>query len=283
MRKTVAEIRAMKAAGTKITMLTAYDAALAGIIASCDIDILLVGDSLGMVVLGHESTIPVTVDDIIHHARAVRRGAPQGFVLGDMPFGSYQTSPRDAVINGVRLLKEADCDAVKLEGGLTMCPVVRSLSEAGVPVMAHIGLTPQTASQLGGYKVQGRGLAEAGRLLTEARALEEAGAFALLLECVPDTLAEVITAAIAIPTIGIGAGVHCDGQVLVTQDLLGMFERFTPRFVKRYAELAPQIRSGIEQYHQEVKNGAYPAPEHSFTSDCDYRRLLDDDPAHQSR
>ncbi len=274
MGKTLAEIRSMKAAGQKLSMLTAYDSSMANLFSSCGVDILLVGDSLGMVMLGYESTVPVTMDEMLHHAKAVRRGAPDAFVIGDMPYGSYHTGERDAVINGMRFLKEAGCDAVKLEGGLIMCGVVEALVAAGVPVMAHIGLTPQTASQLGGYKVQGKGIEEAQRLLDEAKGLEAAGAFGLLIECVPSTLAKVITEEIAIPTVGIGAGADCDGQVLVSHDLLGMFDKFTPKFVKQYADLSPLIKEGIKQFHSEVKASEFPAKEHCFTSDCDYSKLL---------
>lgn len=276
MRKTVAEVRAMKAGGRKITMLTAYDASMSRLLHDCGVDILLVGDSLGMVMLGYDSTVLVTMDEMIHHTRAVRRGAPEAFVLGDMPFGSYQTAVRDAVVNGVRFMKEGGCDAVKLEGGKEVCEVVRALVAAGVPVMAHIGLTPQTASQLGGYRVQGKDLDAARRLLAEARALQDAGAFSVLMECVPDTLAQVITESLNVPTIGIGAGVHCDGQVLVFHDLLGMFEKFTPKFVKKYADLAPLMRDGIEKYVDEVRTGVYPNSAQSFTGDLDYRQLLKD-------
>ncbi len=274
MRKTLAEIRSMKADGKKISMLTAYDSSMARLLSSCEVDILLVGDSLGMVMLGYDSTVPVTMDEMLHHVKAVRRGAPDSFIIGDMPFGANHTGERDAVKNGIRFLKEGGCDAVKLEGGLEMCSVVRAVVLAGVPVMAHIGLTPQTASQLGGYKLQGKGLEDARRLLAEARGLEKAGAFGLLLECIPDGLARVISESIAIPTIGIGAGVHCDGQVLVTHDLLGMFDKFTPRFVKKYADLAPIIKTGIQQYNAEVKSGSYPGLGHSFSSELDYRDLL---------
>jgi 3-methyl-2-oxobutanoate hydroxymethyltransferase len=276
MRKTLAEIRSMKAQGKKISMLTAYDSSMARLLSSCDVDILLVGDSLGMVMLGYDSTVPVTMEEMLHHVKAVRRGAPESFIIGDMPFGANHTGERDAVKNGIRFLKEAGCDAVKLEGGLEMCGVVRALVEAGVPVMAHIGLTPQTASQLGGYKLQGKGLDDARRLLAEAKGLEKAGAFGLLLECIPDGLAQVISESIAIPTIGIGAGVHCDGQVLVTHDLLGMFDKFTPKFVKKYADLSPIIKAGIKQYNSEVKTGSYPGSEHSFSSEADYRQLLNE-------
>jgi 3-methyl-2-oxobutanoate hydroxymethyltransferase len=274
MRKTLAEIRSMKAEGKKISMLTAYDSSMARLLSSCGVDILLVGDSLGMVMLGYDSTVPVTMDEMLHHAKAVRRGAPENFIIADMPYGANHTGKRDAVINGIRFLKEAGCDAVKLEGGLEMCGIVRALVDAGVPVMAHIGLTPQTASQLGGYKLQGKGLDDARRLLAEAKGLEEAGAFGLLIECIPEKLAQVITESIAIPTIGIGAGVHCDGQVLVTHDLLGMFDKFTPKFVKKYADLSPIIKESIQQYNTEVRAGSYPGTEHSFSSDSDYRQLL---------
>jgi 3-methyl-2-oxobutanoate hydroxymethyltransferase len=274
MRKTLVEIRSMKPEGKKISMLTAYDSSMARLLSSCDVDILLVGDSLGMVMLGYDSTVPVTMEEMLHHAKAVRRGAPDTFILGDMPFGANHTGERDAVKNGIRFLKEAGCDAVKLEGGLEMCGVVRALVDAGVPVMAHIGLTPQTASQLGGYKLQGKGLDDARRLLAEAKGLEAAGAFGLLIECIPDGLAEVITETISIPTVGIGAGVHCDGQVLVTHDLLGMFDKFTPKFVKKYADLSPIIKESIHQYNTEVKTSSYPSSEHSFSGSSDYRQLL---------
>ena len=276
MRKTLAEIRAMKAQGKKISMLTAYDASIARMLSSCDVDVLLVGDSLGMVMLGYDSTVPVTMDEMLHHSKAVRRGAPEAFILGDMPFGAYHTGKSDAIANGVRFLKEGGCDGVKLEGGVEMCGVVRAMVDVGVPVMGHIGLTPQTASQLGGYKVQGKGLDDARKLLVEAKALEEAGAFGLLIECIPDKLAQVITETIRIPTVGIGAGVHCDGQVLVTHDLLGMFDKFTPKFVKKYADLSPGIKQGVQQFASEVKEGSYPAIEHSFTSEVDYRDLLNE-------
>jgi 3-methyl-2-oxobutanoate hydroxymethyltransferase len=274
MRKTLAEIRSMKAEGKKISMLTAYDSSMARLLSSCEVDILLVGDSLGMVMLGYDSTVPVTMEEMLHHAKAVRRGAPDTFIIGDMPFGANHTGERDAVKNGIRFLKEAGSDAVKLEGGLEMCGVVRAVVDAGVPVMAHIGLTPQTASQLGGYKLQGKGLDDARRLLAEAKGLEDAGAFGLLIECIPDGLAQVISESITIPTVGIGAGVHCDGQVLVTHDLLGMFDKFTPKFVKKYADLSPIIKESIQQYNTEVKTGSYPGSEHSFASGSDYRQLL---------
>jgi 3-methyl-2-oxobutanoate hydroxymethyltransferase len=263
-KRTIPDIVAMKAAGEKITMLTAYEVGLARMIDAAGIDVVLVGDSLGNVVLGYESTVPVTMAEMLHHARAVRRGVEQALLVGDMPFMSYQTSPYDAVVNGGRFLKEAGCDAVKLEGGEEVCEQVRALVRAGIPVMGHIGLTPQTATSLGGYRVQGRDLESARRLLESARALAEAGAFSVVLECVPAQLAELITAEISIPTIGIGAGSRCDGQVLVINDLLGLFEKFVPSFVKSYANLAPQIKTALTAYRDEVRAGVYPGPEHSF-------------------
>ncbi len=275
MRKTVTDIRLMKSAGTKISVLTAYDASMARLLQGCEVvDVLLVGDSLGMVMLGYDSTVPVTMEEMLHHAKAVRRGAPEAFIVGDLPFGAYQTGGRDAVFNGMRFMKEAGCDAVKLEGGLSMCGVVRALVEAGVPVMAHIGLTPQTAGQLGGYKLQGKDFAAAGKLLAEAKGLEEAGAFAVVMECIPAGLAKVITGELSIPTIGIGAGPHCDGQVLVTHDLLGMFDKFTPKFVKKYSNLAPIIKEGIRQYDMEVKDGSFPGPEYGFAGQGDYSSII---------
>lgn len=273
-RNTVAGIMAMKKAGEKITMLTAYDAAMAAMLAASDVDMLLVGDSLGMVVLGYDSTVSVTMDEMIHHASAVRRGAPAAFVVGDMPFGSYQSSRRDAILNGGRFLKEAGCDAIKLEGGQEVCGTVTALVRAGISVMGHIGLTPQTATQLGGYKVQGRDIESARKMVEDALALEKAGAFALVLECIPDELGRIITEEISIPTIGIGAGVHCDGQVLVTHDLLGMFDKFIPSFVKSYCKLAPAIKEAVGEYNEEVRSGSYPDKEHSFSSESNLRKLL---------
>lgn len=273
-RKTVATILAMKAKGEKITMLTAYDAAMASMLAAADVDVLLVGDSLGMVVLGYDSTVPVTMDEMIHHAAAVRRGAPAAFVVGDMPFGSYQSGHRDTILNGVRFLKEAGCDAVKLEGGLEVCTTVTALVQSGVSVIGHIGLTPQTATQLGGYKVQGRDIESAHKMVEEARALEKAGAFAVVLECIPSELGRIISEEVSIPTIGIGAGVHCDGQVLVTHDLIGMFDKFVPSFVKSYCKLAPAIKGAVTEYNDEVRSGSYPDKEHSFSSESDLRKLL---------
>ncbi len=275
-KKNIQDIKAMKKAGEKISMLTAFDASISKLLHDCDVDILLVGDSLGMVVLGYDSTVPVTMDQMIHHSAAVRRGAADAFVVGDMPFGSYQNGSREAVANGTRFFKEAGCDSVKLEGGLEVCDTVTALVRAGMPVMGHIGLTPQTANQLGGYKVQGKDAESARRLFQEAKALEEAGAYAIVLECVPSQLAEVITEAISIPTIGIGAGPDCDGQVLVTHDLLGMFEKFIPSFVKSYTTLAPIIKDNINKYNEEVREGTFPDEAHSFSSKEDFRAMVKD-------
>jgi 3-methyl-2-oxobutanoate hydroxymethyltransferase len=273
-RKTVKEIREMKQQGARISMLTAYDASMARIFQSCGVDILLVGDSLGMVVLGYDSTVPVTMEDMLHHCSAVRRGAPDGFVVGDMPFGSYQVGVEHGVTNAVRFYKEAGADAVKLEGGEEVCETVSAVVRAGVPVMGHIGLTPQTAGQSGGFTVQGKDESSARRLLHEARALEEAGAFAVVLECIPAGLAEVISQSLSIATIGIGAGSSCDGQVLVSHDLLGMFARFVPRFVKQYADLAPLIEQAVTAYVKEVGDGSFPDKSHSFSPEKDYSTLL---------
>lgn len=271
---TVPDIVAMKEAGEKITMLTAYDVSIARMLDASEVEILLVGDSLGMVVLGYDSTVPVTMDEMLHHCKAVSRGTEQALVVGDMPFMSYQVTESDAVINAGRFVKEAGCDAIKLEGGTEVCDKVRAIVRAGIPVMGHIGLTPQTAGSLGGYKVQGQDLNSARKLLYSARDLEEAGAFAIVLECIPDKLAALITEELSIPTIGIGAGVDCDGQVLVTHDLLGMFEKFVPAFVKQYVNLAPQIREAVDTYRKEVKSGAFPTIEHSFAMQADIESLI---------
>lgn len=274
MRKTVKDIMAMKAQGEKITMLTAYDASMAALLHGAGVDVLLVGDSLGMVVLGYDSTVPVTMDDMVHHAAAVRRGAPDAFVVGDLPFGACQTGERDAVVNALRMMKSAGCDAVKVEGGGWMCSVVRAIVNAGVPVVGHLGLTPQTAGALGGFKVQGRDLETARKMLSDAKDLEEAGASGIVLECVPVGLAEVITGALSVPTIGIGAGAGCDGQVLVINDVLGLFEKFLPKFVKQYATLSSSVQGGVARYIDEVKSGSFPDEKHSFKSSADYRTLL---------
>jgi 3-methyl-2-oxobutanoate hydroxymethyltransferase len=272
---TIQDIIMMKENGEKISMLTAYDASFASLIDAAGIEMVLVGDSLGNVLLGYDSTVPVTMEEMLHHCKAVRRGIKQAFLVGDMPFLSYQVSKSEAITNAGRFLKEAGCDAVKLEGGTEVCDTVRAIVRAGIPVMGHIGLTPQTASQLGGYKVQGRDADSARILLQSAKDLEEAGAFSLVLECIPAQLSEAITRTISIPTIGIGAGKHCDGQVLVTHDMVGMFEKFIPSFVKQYAHLASLIKEAVETYNTEVKNGSFPGKEHSFNMQLDVQDLLD--------
>ena len=271
---TIQDIIMMKQNGEKISMLTAYDASFAGLIDASGIEMVLVGDSLGMVLLGYDSTIPVTMEEMLHHCRAVNRGIKRAVMVGDMPFMSYQVSESEAITNAGRFLKESGCDAVKLEGGTEMCDKVKAISLAGIPVMGHIGLTPQTASQLGGYKVQGRDADSARKLLQSARDLETSGAFSIVLECIPAELSEVITKAVSIPTIGIGAGKHCDGQVLVTHDMVGMFEKFIPSFVKQYANLASQIKEAVATYNEEVKNGSFPSEEQSFNVQVDIQNLL---------
>jgi 3-methyl-2-oxobutanoate hydroxymethyltransferase len=258
------KIRQKKASGQKITMMTAYDYPTARLVDESGIDTILVGDSLAMVVLGYESTVPVTMDEMIHHCKAVSRGAKRGFIIGDMPFMSYHLSMEQAVENAGRFIKEAACDAVKLEGGSDMAPVVRAVVKAGIPVCAHIGLTPQTATMLGGFKVQGKDAESARALVKSAEDLQQAGAFMIVMECIPDLLAAKITETLSIPTIGIGAGKNCDGQVLVFHDLVGLFERFTPKFVKQYINLSPLIKEALIQYKNEVEKGSFPGPEHGF-------------------
>ena len=262
---TISKLQQKKESGEKITMMTAYDYPMAGLVDESGIDTILVGDSLGMVVLGYESTVPVTMDEMLHHCKAVSRGAKRSFIIGDMPFMSYHVSVEQAVENAGRFIKESGCDAIKLEGGSDMAPVVRAIVKAGIPVCAHIGLTPQTATMLSGFKVQGKDAESAQELMESARNLEAAGAFMIVMECIPDLLAANITEALSIPTIGIGAGEDCDGQVLVFHDLVGLFERFTPKFVKQYINLSSMIKAALVQYKSEVEEGSFPGPEHSFS------------------
>ncbi len=264
-RLTPVDIKNRKENGPRITMLTAYDYHFASLIDQCDIDMVLVGDSLGMVVLGYDSTVPVTMDEMLHHSKAVSRAVKNAMVIGDMPFMSYQVSVEEALKNASRFLKEAGCDAVKLEGGKNFAETINKLVTAGIPVVGHVGLTPQTASSLGGFKVQGRDVEAAQRIFEDALAVAEAGAFALVLECLPTELAALITRSIPIPTIGIGAGDKCDGQVLVTHDMIGLFEKFTPKFVRKYVNLAPQIKEALKQFKKEVKAGKFPSSEESFS------------------
>ena len=264
---TPVDVQEMKRAGKKITMLTAYDYPMALLEDRAGIDIILVGDSVGMVVLGYENTIPVTMDEMIHHTKAVSRGARSALIIGDMPFMSYNSSEREAITNAGRFMKEGGADAVKLEGGASVTEVVRAIVKAGIPVMGHIGLTPQTISMLGGFKVQGKDAKAAQKIIDDAVILEEAGAFSVLLEAIPAPIARRITEKLTVPTIGIGAGVHCDGQVLVVHDMLGLFDRFTPRFVKKYANLSDSILKALESYREDVLKGAFPADQHSFHID----------------
>ncbi|GEA18039.1 MAG: 3-methyl-2-oxobutanoate hydroxymethyltransferase [Moorella sp. (in: firmicutes)] len=261
---TLPQLQAMKERGEKITMVTAYDYPSALLADQAGMDMLLVGDSLGMVVLGYQSTVPVTMDEMVHHTRAVMRANPAALVVADLPFLSYQASVTDAVYNAGRLVKEGGADAVKLEGGRAMVPMVRAIVDAGIPVMGHLGLTPQSVVQLGGYRVQGREKDAADRIAADAEALVEAGVFSLVLECVPADLARRITAELPVPTIGIGAGPDCDGQVLVYHDLLGLFDRFQPKFVKRYVNLGEAIVKALADYREEVRQGKFPGEEHSF-------------------
>jgi len=259
---TVPAIQSKKASKIPITMLTAYDYSMAVIMDKAGVDMILVGDSLGMVVLGYESTLPVTMDDMLHHCKAVARGAKNPLLVGDMPFMSYQVSIEQAVMNAGRFLAEGGMDAIKLEGGKERADTIRAIVSAGIPVIGHIGLTPQSVNALGGYKTQGKTAAAAKKLIEDALALQEAGCFAVLMESIPRQLAELITEKLSVPTIGIGAGSACDGQVLVINDVLGLFDRFQPKFVKQYANLFEIATNAIEQYIDEVQTRSFPAPDH---------------------
>jgi 3-methyl-2-oxobutanoate hydroxymethyltransferase len=262
---TIHTIRQMKERGEKIAMLTAYDATFARLLDEAGADLLLVGDSLGMVVQGHDTTLPVTLDEVAYHCRAVARGARRAHVVGDMPFMTYQASVEQGMANAGRLMKEGGCHSVKLEGGAVHAELVHRLVGAGIPVMGHIGLTPQSVHQFGGFKVQGRDPGGRERLLADARTLEEAGAYAIVLEAIPADIARDVTAAVSVPTIGIGAGTGCDGQVLVCYDMLGMDATFKPRFVRRYATLSETIKEAVGRYVSDVRDGAFPSDAESFT------------------
>jgi 3-methyl-2-oxobutanoate hydroxymethyltransferase len=261
---TVPDLLAMKAAGRRIVMLTCYDAAFARLLEAADVDVLLVGDSLNQVLAGQETTLSATLDQMIYHAASVRRGARRSLVFVDLPFLTYQISVPEAIRNAGRVLQESGAHGVKLEGGRPMADTVRALVERGIPVLGHLGLTPQSVHALGGYRVQGREEGAADRLLADARALEEAGACGIVLELLPSALARRISSALTIPTIGIGAGAGCDGQVLVLHDMLGLNETFKPKFLKRYAELGEAVRAAVRAYAADVRDGRYPGPEHSF-------------------
>ncbi len=264
-RVTVPDVVAMKRDGKRITMMTAYDAAFARLVDRAGIDVLLVGDSAGMVVLGYPNTVPVTMDDMVRLAAAVSRGASRPLLVGDMPFGSYQPGPADALRNAARFLKEAGMDAVKIEGGHETVETVRTLVENGISVMAHVGLTPQRVAQLGGFKTQARSARAARRLIDDALALEDAGAFSIVLESIPAPVAALVTERLAIPTIGIGAGLACDGQVLVLHDVLGLYGDFKPKFAKRYADIGTAVIEALRAFDAEVRAGAFPDDDHSFT------------------
>lgn len=248
-------------------MLTAYDYTTAKLVDEAGVHCILVGDSLGMTMLGYDTTLEVTMEDMIHHGRAVARGAKEAMVVVDMPFMSYQTSVYDAVVNAGRLVKEGGAQVVKLEGGERVCPQIKAITEASIPVMAHLGLTPQSVNEFGGFKVQGKSFDAARTLIEDAKRVEEAGAFAIVLECVPDSLAKIITETVSIPTIGIGAGPDCDGQVLVYQDMLGMYSKMKPKFVKKYEEVGDVMRQAFTTYKEEVASGAFPEEQHCFKID----------------
>lgn len=264
---TIHTLKSMKERGDKITMLTAYDATFAQLLDESHIDLLLVGDSLGMVIQGNDTTLPVTLDEIIYHCRAVARGTRRAHIVGDMPFMSYQSSVHEAMVNAGRLIKEGGAHSIKLEGGAQHAELVAGLVAAGIPVMGHIGLTPQSVHQMGGFKVQGRDEGSAEKLFQDALTLEQSGAYAIVLEGIPSVIAERISQALEIPTIGIGAGPECDGQVLVIYDLLGMNDSFKPRFVRRYEHMATRIRTAVDAYTADVKSGAFPSEQESFLMD----------------
>ncbi|HHZ01214.1 MAG TPA: 3-methyl-2-oxobutanoate hydroxymethyltransferase [Sedimentibacter sp.] len=263
-KMTIADFKKYKEEGRKFSYVTAYDYTMASIINESDCEVILVGDSLGMIMLGYSATTPVTMDDMIHHIRPVVKGAPNTFVVGDMPFGSYNVSIEQAITNVNRMIKETGCDCIKLEGGVEMAETIAAIVKSGTPVMGHIGLTPQTATSLGGYKVQGGTPEKAAKLIEDAKALEKAGVFSIVLECVPKGVAKAVTEAVSVPILGIGAGVYVDCQVLVTQDLLGMYGDFKPKFVKQFANIRKEMVEALNQFHKETIEGTFPSDEYSF-------------------
>ena len=263
-KMTVLDFKKFKEEGRKFAYVTAYDYTTASIVNESDVEVILVGDSLAMIMLGYNTTVGVTLDDMIHHIRPVVKGAPDTFVVGDMPFGSYQESPEQAIHSACRILMETNCDCVKLEGGAKMAPTIRRMVDVGIPVMGHIGMTPQSATSFGGFKVQGGTPEGARQLILDAKALEEAGAFSIVLECVPSVVAKAVTEAVSIPVLGIGAGPYVDCQVLVTQDLLDMYGDFKPKFVKHFAHIREEMVKGLNLFHEETLSGAFPSPEYSF-------------------
>ena len=267
MKNTVLSLQKQKEEGNKITMLTAYDYSTASLINAAGIETILVGDSLGMTMLGYEDTLPVTMEDMIHHTKSVAKGAPDALVIADMPFLSYQTSVYDAVVNAGRLMKEAGAQAVKLEGGATVKEQIKAITDAQIPVCAHIGMTPQSVNAMGGFKVQGKSIDAAKQIIEDALIVQEAGAFMVVLECVPAKLAAIVTERVNIPTIGIGAGAGCDGQVLVYQDMLNMFPGHQAKFVKHFGNIGEAMKQAFADYSKEVKDGTFPAEEHTFAID----------------
>ena len=263
-KMTVLDFKKYKEEGRKFAYVTAYDYTMASIVDDSDVEVILVGDSLGMTMLGYSTTVGVTLDDMIHHIRPVVKGAPNTFIVGDMPFGSYQESPEQAIRSACRMLMETNCDCVKLEGGAVMAPTIKRMVEVGIPVMGHIGLTPQSATSFGGFKVQGGTPEGAKKLIQDAKALEAAGVFSIVLECVPSVVAKAVTEAVSVPVLGIGAGPDVDCQVLVLHDLLGMYKDFTPKFVKKFANIREEMVKGLNQFHEETLSGAFPTPEYSF-------------------
>ncbi len=277
----ILDIKQAKKEGRKLVMVTAYDYPFGLMADEAGVDIALVGDSLGMVVMGLDGTVQVTMEHMIHHIQAVVRGCKGPMVIGDMPFMSYNTSIRDAIVNAGRLMKEGGCDAIKLEGGIDFAPTVKAIVTAGIPVQGHVGLTPQTASALGGFKMQGKDATAAKQIINDAKSLEDAGAFSIIAEAVPSPLGKLLSEAVSVPVIGIGAGPDVDGQVLVTHDMVGLFDRFVPKFVKQYTKIRPTIIDAIKEYKEEVQGSVFPAKEHSFGMPDQaldqLKKLLDDD------
>lgn len=272
-KMTISDFKRFKQEGRKFSFVTAYDYTTASIIDDSDVEVILVGDSLGMIMLGYKGTESVTMDDMIHHTKPVVKGAPNSWIIGDMPFGSYNVSDEDAVRNANRMIKETNCDCIKLEGGIEMATRIEAIVKAGINVMGHIGLTPQTASSLGGFKVQGGTPESAKKLIEDAMVLEKAGCFSIVLECVPSVVAKAVTEAVSIPILGIGAGPHVDCQVLVTQDMLGMYGDFKPKFVKKYANVRKVMVDGLNEFHKETLEGQFPTPEYSFNKSVDIPKL----------
>ncbi|HOC08536.1 MAG: 3-methyl-2-oxobutanoate hydroxymethyltransferase [Clostridiales bacterium] len=272
-KMTILDFKKYKEEGRKFTYVTAYDYTTASIVNESECEVILVGDSLAMIMLGYDSTVGVTMEDMIHHIKPVVKGAPDTFIVGDMPFGSYNVSIEQAISNGNRLLKETGCDCVKLEGGIEMAKTIEAMVKAGIPVMGHIGLTPQTATSLGGFKVQGSTPESARKIIEDAKALEAAGVFSIVLECVPSVVGKAVTEAVEVPILGIGAGPHVDCQVLVTQDLLGMYGDFKPKFVKQFAQIRKAMVDGLNAFHRETLSGEFPSKEYCFNKEVDIPKL----------